>query len=124
MRLLPIIAISFALAIVACSEPGAQSADTIRQYQFAASGDGYDLVMREVPRPIAGPDEVLVRVHANALNRRDINMMNETIGQRGVNFDGLIPLSDGAGEVIEVGSNVTQYSVGDRVVGCVLYRLG
>jgi NADPH:quinone reductase-like Zn-dependent oxidoreductase len=34
----------------------------------------------------------------------------------------LVPLSDGAGEVVEIGSGVTRVKVGDRVVGCFFQR--
>lgn len=98
--------------LLASSQLSAQG-DTIRQYQFEQSGDGYDLVIKAIPRPIAGPNEVLVEVKAVSLNRRDIYMVGET----GNNLNGTIPISDGAGEVIAVGANVTEYAVGDRVVG-------
>lgn len=117
MRSIPLTVVSFVLMIAACSEPGAQSTDTIRQYQFSDVGESYELVMREVPRPAAGPGQVLVRVRATSLNRRDWFMVNETPGERGVNFDGTIPLSDGAGEVIAVGRGVTRFEIGDRVAG-------
>ena len=110
------IAMGAGLALVATSQSGAQSTETIRQYQFAASGDGYELVMREAPRPVAGPGEVLVRVHATSLNRRDWYMLHESIGERGLDYTDNIPLSDGAGEVIAVGEGVTEFLVGDRVV--------
>ena len=94
----------------------AQSSETIRQYQFSATLDGYDLVLRELPMPIAGPDEVLVRIRAASLNRRDVGMMYDAQRTRG-DMSGTIPLSDGAGDVIAVGDSVTRFSVGDRVVG-------
>ncbi|HEX6995887.1 MAG TPA: NAD(P)-dependent alcohol dehydrogenase [Gammaproteobacteria bacterium] len=92
------------------------AAETIRQYQFERDGDGYRLVLKEVDRPEAGPGEVLVRVHATSLNRRDVLMLNARYGPGG-NAEGGIPLSDGAGEVIAVGPNVTRFEVGDRVAG-------
>ena len=117
MRSLSFGAIGLVLGLVACGEPGAQSAQMIRQYQFASAGDGYELALREVPRPVAGADEVLVEVRATSLNRRDWYMLNETYGERGAGYTGTIPLSDGAGEVIAVGENVTRFEVGDRVAG-------
>ena len=94
----------------------AQAVGTIRQYQFEPAASGYRIVMKEVPRPVAGDDEVLVRVRATSLNRRDLNMLqNDDADSSG--YAGGIPLSDGAGEVIAVGKDVTGFKVGDRVAG-------
>jgi NADPH:quinone reductase-like Zn-dependent oxidoreductase len=90
--------------------------ETIRQYQFAPSDNGYSLELVEVPMPVAGPNEVLVRVHASSLNRRDLLMLNNQYGPGGSAAGG-IPLSDGAGEVIAIGTGVTRFAVGDRVAG-------
>ncbi|HEY5665099.1 MAG TPA: NAD(P)-dependent alcohol dehydrogenase [Gammaproteobacteria bacterium] len=90
--------------------------ETIRQWQFAASDDGLALELVEAPMPVAGPNEVLVRIHANSLNRRDLLMLNNQYGPGGSSTGG-IPLSDGAGEVIAVGPGVTRFAVGDRVAG-------
>ena len=92
------------------------AADTIRQYQFEPVSGSYDLVMKNVPRPVAGDNEVLVRVRATSLNRRDLNMLRRKYDER-YSMAGGIPLSDGAGEVIAVGPGVTRFEVGDRVAG-------
>ena len=89
---------------------------TIRQYQFTPGESGYELALVEVPMPTAGPNEVLVRVRANSLNRRDLLMLNNQYGPGG-SAGGGIPLSDGAGDVIAVGPGVTRFEVGDRVAG-------
>lgn len=115
LRSLSTAAIGTAFTLAAVTAAQAQSSETMRQWQFDMSGDGYELVMHEAPMPVAGPGEVLVRVHATSLNRRDWYMLNETIGERGVDYTGNIPLSDGAGEVIAVGEGVTEFEVGDRV---------
>ena len=110
----------FALAAVAESAPE-QHADNIRQYQFEPASGGYQLGLREVPRPVAGASEVLVRVRAVSLNRRDINILNRDYDPED-SMAGEIPLSDGAGEVIAVGADVTRFSVGDRVAGTFFER--
>ncbi len=94
----------------------AQTADTIRQYQLESAESGYRVVLKKVPRPVAGDNEVLVRVRATSLNRRDLYILNDSYGPGGSAAGG-IPLSDGAGEVIAVGEGVTRFKVGDRVVG-------
>jgi len=67
----------------------------------------------ETPQPAA--DEVLVKVHATALNRADI-----------LQREGKYPPPEGAspilglemsGEVVEVGKEVTKWKIGDRVFG-------
>jgi len=65
------------------------------------------------PRPRAG--QVLVRMRAASLNRRDQAIVTATYFGRPVARD-TIPLSDGAGEVIAVGDGVTTFAPGDRVV--------
>ena len=62
--------------------------------------------------PAPGPGEIRVRLHAAALNFRD-GLVAKGIFPAA---DGLIPLSDGAGEVLEVGPGVTGFAVGDAVV--------
>src|SRR5690606_3373044 len=105
-----------AAALLAATAATSAAAQTIRQYQFEPDGATYRLALKEVERPEAGPNEVLVRVHAVSLNRRDVLMLNARYGPGG-NSAGGIPLSDGAGEAIAVGPNVSRFEVGDRVAG-------
>jgi NADPH:quinone reductase-like Zn-dependent oxidoreductase len=59
-----------------------------------------------------GPGEIQVQIHAASLNFRD----NLVVTGFFPVMEGLIPLSDGAGEVVEVGAGVTEFKHGDRVV--------
>jgi NADPH:quinone reductase-like Zn-dependent oxidoreductase len=68
----------------------------------------------EIPQPQPGADQVLVRVRANALNYRDLMIAD---GRYGKIKPPLIPLSDGAGEIVSVGAGVTRWKTGDRVAG-------
>ncbi len=68
---------------------------------------------RADPRP--GPGQVLIRVRAWSLNFRDLSVARGAYG--GPPTKGLIPLSDGVGEVVEVGAGVTRVKPGDRVAG-------
>jgi NADPH:quinone reductase-like Zn-dependent oxidoreductase len=86
-----------------------------RQYQFHKGPQGYDLrLIDDVTVRAPGPHEVLVRVMASSLNRRDLLIHRGLypIGDR----DAVVPLSDGAGEVVAIGSSVTRVNCGDRVV--------
>ena len=74
--------------------------------------DGFDalkLVDRE--RPGMGPVDVRVSVRAVSLNYRDI-MVARGSKKRAKR---IVPASDGAGEVTEIGSAVEHLAVGDRV---------
>lgn len=73
------------------------------------------LVMRELPEPRPGPGQALVRVRARSVNYRDIRILTGVYPVPAVL--GVVALADGAGEVVEVGSAVTQVAVGDRVMG-------
>jgi NADPH:quinone reductase-like Zn-dependent oxidoreductase len=80
----------------------------------STSFDGLEQVER--PQPEAGPDEILVRMHAASLNFRDLAIISGRYIGGAVQRD-VIALSDGAGEVVAVGSNVRRFQVGDRVAG-------
>jgi NADPH:quinone reductase-like Zn-dependent oxidoreductase len=69
----------------------------------------------ELPVPRPGHGQVLVRIRAAALNYRDLLMIGGSYS-RTLPFP-LIPLSDGAGEVVEVGAGVDRWHPGDRVAG-------
>lgn len=69
----------------------------------------------DLPEPKPGADQILVRIHATSLNYRDWLVVNGQYGNR--LRPHVIPLSDGAGEVVEVGSHVTRHKVGNRVAG-------
>jgi NADPH:quinone reductase-like Zn-dependent oxidoreductase len=108
----------FALPGLALASLGshALAAETIRQWQFAPQGDKLEIALREVPAPAPAAGQVAVRVRAVSLNRRDLLMMEGRYGRGGAQPNG-VPLSDGAGEVIAVGTGVTRFEVGDRVAG-------
>jgi NADPH:quinone reductase-like Zn-dependent oxidoreductase len=77
---------------------------------------GLRLVNRPDPQP--GAEEVLIRIRATSLNYRD-HMV--AIGKYFVPLErNTIPLSDGAGEVVAVGSGVARFKTGDRVAGTFL----
>ena len=99
---------------------GAQ-AETMRQYQFDVVDGEVALVMKEVDRPVPGANEVLVRVRATSLNRRDLSILQSQYGGGNPRI-GLVPLSDGAGEVIGLGPGVSRFEVGDRVAGIFFAR--
>lgn len=75
--------------------------------------DDLKLVNEPDPKPQRG--EVLVRVHAVSLNYRDLAMILGRYPRPCKK--GLIPISDAAGEVIQVGEGVTVWRPGDRVMG-------
>lgn len=78
------------------------------------------LTLTERPEPHPGFGQVRVRVRASSLNYRDLMMIRGEYNPR--QKLPLIPNSDGAGEVIEIGEGVTRVKVGDRVCGVFAQR--
>lgn len=76
------------------------------------------LELREVPTPVPGPNEVLVRVHASALNRADLL---QRIGRYPAppGWPSDIPGLEFAGQVAATGSDARRWHPGDRVFGLV-----
>lgn len=75
--------------------------------------DALKMCREKMPEPSIG--QLLVKVRACSLNYRDLSMLfgKGTLSPR----KGLIPLSDGAGEIIETGDSVSRFRKGDRVAG-------
>src|SRR6185295_4133909 len=69
----------------------------------------------ERPDPRPGPGQVLMRMRAWSLNFRDLAVARGAYG--GAPTKGLIPLSDGVGEIVEVGAGVNRVKPGDRAAG-------
>ena len=67
-----------------------------------------------VPRPKPGPDDVLVRIKAVGVNPVDVLIRTGSFGPQQFPY---IPGADFAGIIEEVGSNVTDVKVGQRVYG-------
>ncbi|HEY0429777.1 MAG TPA: NAD(P)-dependent alcohol dehydrogenase [Pyrinomonadaceae bacterium] len=75
-------------------------------------------VERDEPKPQSA--EVLVKFQAASLNYRDLMMVKGAYNPK--LKTPLVPLSDGAGEVVAVGEQVTKWKVGDRV--CPIFMQG
>ncbi len=74
-----------------------------------------NLTLTDRPDPQPGHGQIAIRVRATSLNYRDL-MTVKYGGMRGLKLP-LIPLSDGAGEVVATGEGVTRVKPGDRVAG-------
>jgi len=93
----------------------------MRAYQLPKGGAGID-ALHVFDRPMPKPQyrQVLVKVAACSLNFRDHMMVcgSYPMAVR----ENLVPLSDGAGEVVEIGPGVLRVKAGDKVAGCFFQR--
>lgn len=85
---------------------------SMRAWQIQDSYGLDHLALVERPRPQLGPREILISMKAAAPNYRDLLTVKGMAGNFALP---LVPFSDGAGEVVEVGSEVSRVSRGDRV---------
>jgi NADPH:quinone reductase-like Zn-dependent oxidoreductase len=91
----------------------------MKAYEYRKFGlENLVLVERDVPR--AATHEVVVRFHAVSLNYRDL-LFAKGVYNPQARFP-VVPLSDGAGEVVAVGEGVTRWKVDDRV--CPIFMQG
>lgn len=88
--------------------------NALKQWQISAFGlEFLNLVEKESTQP--GPGQVQVGIRAISLNYRDLMVVQGRYNPRLAMPR--VPCSDGAGEVLAVGSGVTQWKPGDRVAG-------
>jgi NADPH:quinone reductase-like Zn-dependent oxidoreductase len=67
-----------------------------------APGGLQNIVIEDREKPAPGPGEILVRIRASSLNFHDFAVVAGMIKTP----DGRVPMSDGAGEVVEVGADL------------------
>lgn len=84
------------------------------QFDTRLSLDDLSLVERPVPSP--GSRQMVLRVRAVSLNYRDLAIARGTYGAYPLP---LVPGSDAAGEVVQVGADVRRFAVGDAA--CLSY---
>ena len=63
--------------------------------------------------PAPGPTQVLMKMAAWSLNYRDLLVIGGMEGWRPETD--VVPVSDGVGIVVAAGSDVTRFSIGDRI---------
>jgi NADPH2:quinone reductase len=90
----------------------------MRAVVISAPGGVEVLELRDVPRPTPSHAQVLVRVHATALNRADI-LQRQGRYPAPADSPADIPGVELAGEVVEIGPGVSRWKVGHRVFGIV-----
>jgi NADPH:quinone reductase-like Zn-dependent oxidoreductase len=86
----------------------------MRVFQIQDEWDMAHLQVAKRPDPRPGPGQVLLRMRAASLNYRDLVVPMRGYGSHTGTLP-LIPISDGVGEVLEVGAGVTRAKPGDRV---------
>jgi putative PIG3 family NAD(P)H quinone oxidoreductase len=74
------------------------------------------LAIRDIPEPQPAPEELLVKVHATALNRADLlQRLGRYPAPKGTRDD--IPGLEFAGDVMAIGAKVAAFKIGDPVMG-------
>jgi NADPH:quinone reductase-like Zn-dependent oxidoreductase len=86
----------------------------MRQIKLANPGGLENLNLVTADKPSPKSDQILIKVSASSLNFHDLLVALGNIPTA----DGRVVLSDCAGEVVEVGSGVNDWSVGDKVMSC------
>lgn len=91
----------------------------MRAVVLTSYGDPDVLTAMEVPDPLVGPSDVLVDVVATALNRADLLQRRGLYPEPGAPREHEIPGMELAGRVAAIGSQVTEWSIGDEVMAIV-----
>ncbi|TCM40229.1 NAD(P)-dependent alcohol dehydrogenase [Kribbella sp. VKM Ac-2568] len=93
------------------------STTTMRAVEYTKYGAADELAVRTVPKPEPRKGQVLIRVHGSSVNPTDLQIRSGKLRMMtGRRFPKRIGL-DFAGEVVAVGSGVSDLAVGQRVWG-------
>ena len=88
-----------------------------RAVQYDTYGDIDVLQIREVPRPVPGPGQILVAVRAAGINPGEAAIRSGVFAKRWPSTFPSGQGSDLAGVVVELGTDVSDFAVGDEVLG-------
>jgi NADPH:quinone reductase-like Zn-dependent oxidoreductase len=88
----------------------------MRTYQLPKTEGIEDLTRAETEAATPRTGQVLVRMRAASLNYRDLMIVAGQYPRANIEPH-RVPLSDGAGEVVELGPGVSRFKQGDRVAG-------
>ena len=80
------------------------------------------ILIADVPKPVPGPGEILVRVYATSVSRTDTGELAGSVFLRPLYGRRSIFGMDVAGVVEEVGQGVTRFQLGDRIFGMCPFR--
>jgi NADPH:quinone reductase-like Zn-dependent oxidoreductase len=97
----------------------ASASPKMRAYTITQFGIEH-LRQAELPELQIAPGTVLIKVHAVSLNYRDLMIVKGTYNPKMALPR--IPCSDGAGEIVAVGHDVTRLKAGDRICGIFMQR--
>jgi NADPH2:quinone reductase len=87
----------------------------VRAVWYERTGPAADvLTFGEMPTPVAGVGEVRIRLEASGVNPADVGRRGGG-SYRAMDYPRVIPNSDGAGIIDQVGDGVKRFEVGDRV---------
>ena len=85
----------------------------MRAYRIENFGTIEGIVADYEPEPEPGPGQVVVRLHARSVNRRDLLILHRKYPVAA--HQRVVPVSDGVGTVQAVGDGVRAVEVGDHV---------
>lgn len=85
--------------------------------RLLAFGDTSQITIQDIPQPTPGAGEVLVKVRASSLNHVETFLRQGYLQQMmPIELPGTLGI-DLAGEVAEIGPDVTEFAMGERVIG-------
>ncbi len=85
----------------------------MKSWFHSGGGEEAQLILQEVPQPVAGAGELLVKVKAASLNRGEFLARRKMPADAPAKAAGI----ESAGEILAVGEGVEGFALGDRVMG-------